>query len=476
MFTTLSLSVPISWKIPELLSSSTPDENKLILDSGCQILTTSRAESAGLNNKDAHLRLKKDAETRVEEARYTFTRELDDLRVKLEGEKLQFQRTLAERDAQITILSAFKESSQCHINTIRDDTRNSFIAEMATLKDELSKMKKSLEEERVRWLEGSKEERETARIERERILSNSVKERESLLQQICDLNKSSTSIQLRKANSSTKGGDNEREFLEIIKNTFGIAGDFMLIKKELNAADHRFVWEGYRIMIENKIGYSESALRQKEGLPKAIKDFTNNTECDILLFISEDTAIPDHSKPGDIDFGIIDRRPAIFIGNFARQEDKISYINSILIPMIRILLRVYKKDEVIPVDDTEKLCDVIHKIQYLKNTYITKFMDFQKTIKGFERAQNSGIDGIKSAATTLLEIFTSSLNSILDEEEKNSIKDDVPILGYTNESLQAMRIEPDLQDIAKKLNISGRTKLTKTDLIKRIIEKNSSEI
>jgi len=471
MFTTLSLPVPISWQIPDLLSSSSPEENKLIIESGCQILTSSRAESAGLNNKDAQLRLKRDAESKIDEARSKFNRELDDLRSKLSEEKMNFQRVLAERDAQIDVLTAFKGSAQSHINEIRQDTRNSLMEEMISLKEEIAKIKRSSDEERLRWLDGSKEEREIARLEREKILSSSEKERESLLQQIRELNKASTAIQVRKANSSTKGGDNERDFLEIIKNTFGIASDFTLLKKELNAGDHRFDWEGYRIMTENKIGYTESALRQKEGLPKAIKDFTNNSDCDILLFISEDTVVPDHSKPGDIDFGIIDRRPAIFIGNFAKHEDKVYYINSILMPTMRILLRVYKSNDTSKIDDSERLGDVIHKVQCLKNNYIGKFIEFQKSIKAFERVQASGVDGIKCAANSLLELFNSSLNTILNEEEK-LVEDSEPCLAYTNEALQGMKMEPELQEIARKLNISGRTKLTKGDLIKRILEKN----
>jgi hypothetical protein len=471
MFTTLSLPVPISWQIPDLLSSSSPEENKLIIESGCQILMSSRAESAGLNNKDAQLRLKRDAESKIDEARSKFNHELDDLRSKLSEEKMNFQRVLAERDAQIDVLTAFKGSAQSHINEIRQDTRNSLMEEMISLKEEIAKIKRSSDEERLRWLDGSKEEREIARLEREKILSSSEKERESLLQQIRELNKASTAIQVRKANSSTKGGDNERDFLEIIKNTFGIASDFTLLKKELNAGDHRFDWEGYRIMTENKIGYTESALRQKEGLPKAIKDFTNNSDCDILLFISEDTVVPDHSKPGDIDFGIIDRRPAIFIGNFAKHEDKVYYINSILMPTMRILLRVYKSNDTSKIDDSERLGDVIHKVQCLKNNYIGKFIEFQKSIKAFERVQASGVDGIKCAANSLLELFNSSLNTILNEEEK-LIEDSEPCLVYTNEALQGMKMEPELQEIARKLNISGRTKLTKGDLIKKIIEKN----
>jgi len=483
MLTSISLSIPNSWQIPELLSSSNPEENKLILEAGCQILISSRTESAGLNNKDAHLRLKKDAETKIDEACYKFNKELDDLRYRFNEEKLQFQQIISEKDAQINVLSVFKGSTQSQINEIRQDTRNSLMEEMTALKDEIAKIKRSSEEERLRWLDISKDEREIARValetqqeaarlERESIRSSLAKERDTLLQQLQESHRSSTAIQVRKANSSTKGGDNERDFSEIIKNTFGIAADFMMIKKELNAGDHRFDWEGYRVMTENKIGYTESALRQKDGLPKAIKDFTNNADCNILLFISEDTVIPDHSKPGDIDFGIIDRRPAIFLGNFARQDDKISYINSILIPMMRILLRVYKNTEIHKIDDTDKLGDVIHKVQCLKNTYITKFNDFQKTLKVFERLQSSGIDGIKNSANSLLELFSSSLNSILDEEDNSVVEEIESSVKYTNETLQLMKIEPELQEIAKKLNISGRTKLTKADLIKRILEKN----
>lgn len=504
MFTTISLHIPSSWQIPEVLSSSTADENKIILESGCQILMASRNESAGLNNRDELRRLRNDSEAKIAEARSRFNNELEEEKrnsqkllsekdAQINEDKRKSLRLLSEKDAIIDVLTVYKSSSETRISETRQQERNSLTEEMAYLKDEvirlkrvsedeISKIRHSSEEERLRSLNESKlereasqvaieREREAARLEREKILSTGERERDILMQQIQELHRSSTAIQLRRANSSTKGGDNEREFLDIIMNTFGPAQDFVYIKKEFNAGDHRFDWEGYRIMVENKKGYTESALRGTGGLPKAIKDFTNNSDCNLLIFISEDTPVPDHTKPGDIDIGMIDKRPAIFIGNFARHDDKISYINSILMPIMRILLKVYKQNNVNEVNDSEKLGDVIHRVQCLKNNYITKFTDFQKTIKAFERAQTSGIDGIKSSANSLLELFNSSLNSILNEETK-VVEESESGVSYTNEALQAMKMEPELQEIAKKLNISGRTKLTKPDLIKRIIEKN----
>lgn len=542
MFTTISLAIPTSWQAPELLLSSTPEENKLILEAGCQILLTSRNESAGLNNKDERQRLRNDSEAKISEIRMRLQGELEEEKrnsqkilaekeLQLSEEKKRAQRLLSEKDAQIDILTVYKSTSEIRISETRQQERDSLSEEITTLKNELARLKRSgeleierikhsseaeisrikhtsdeehtrwidrsrdehsslieqlntMKEERLTWLDGAKREREAAQLalekerdagrhEREKILSNSERERETLLQKLDEVKNATTAMQVRRANSSNKGGDNEREFLEIIMNTFGPSADFLYIKKELNAGDHRFEWEGSRIMVENKKGYTESALRGTGGLPKAIKDFTNNPDCNLLIFISEDTVVPDHAKPGDIDIGIVDKRPAIFLGNFARQDDKITYIISILMPIMRLLLKVYKKNDINEANDAEKLGDVIHKIQCLKNEYVTQFSSFQKTIKEFERQQTSGIDRLKNAATSLLGIFNSSLNSILNEETKLEPEKIEPesCVTYTNDVLQGMKMEPELQEIAKKLNISGRTKLTKSELIKRILEK-----
>ena len=53
----ISIKIPVSWKIPEMLDLTSPEENKIILESGCHILTTSRNEAAGLNNNDQKIRL-----------------------------------------------------------------------------------------------------------------------------------------------------------------------------------------------------------------------------------------------------------------------------------------------------------------------------------------------------------------------------------------------------------------------------------
>jgi hypothetical protein len=349
-------------------------------------------------------------------------------------------------------------------------------------------MKKASEEERKQLADSARLEREQERLEREQerlerqsMLSKASQDKELLVTEIGKLRELHTALQLRKSNSSLKGADNEKSFEVILKETFGTAKDFNLLDKRMNSGDFRLVWEGGILMFEVKAGYTEARLRDKGGIPKSHKDFTSHTECNALIFVSEDTSIPDHSRAGDIDFEWIDGRPVIYIGNFARQLDKVYFINVILIPILRMLLKMSKQDASIDCDVTNKLHQVINEINRAKNLIHERLRLQQNKLNEYARQQESGIKELKSlcaADAKLIEMmFTNMLtNTPVEDTVVIETKTIVPMVTntlMTKEHLENMVVDQ-LKGIAKGYGITGLKKMTKPILIDEIIKKNTT--
>ena len=53
---------------------------------------------------------------------------------------------------------------------------------------------------------------------------------------------------------AVKGGDNEKDFADLLVNTFGQSRNWKYLPKKHNSGDHLVMWEGYKLMFENKIG------------------------------------------------------------------------------------------------------------------------------------------------------------------------------------------------------------------------------
>lgn len=481
MNTNVIISVPNAWTRPSILDTSTPEENRLILESGCQILTTSRSEAAGINNEAEKIRLKNDAAAKIEDAKKQLTREIDDLKRKLVEQTNASNINAAEMTAQIEVLTAAKMTVQTQIEDARKVARDSSINEVKALREELEKVKKASEEERKQLAEAARVEREQERIERQSIISKTSQDKELLVAEVSKLRDLHSAIQLRKSNSSLKGADNEKSFEVILKETFGTAKDFNLLEKKSNSGDFRLVWEGGILMFEVKAGYTEARLRDKGGIPKSHKDFTSHTECNALIFVSEDTSIPDHSRAGDIDFEWIDGRPVIYIGNFARQLDKVYFINVILIPILRTLLKMSKQDASIDCDVTNKLHQVINEINRAKNLIHERLRLQQNKLAEYARQQQSGLNELKSLCASdakLIEMMFTNMLTITPVEDTVVIetKTIVPMVTntlMTKEHLENMVVDQ-LKGIAKGYGITGLKKMTKPILIDEIIKKNTT--
>ena len=77
-------------------------------------------------------------------------------------------------------------------------------------------------------------------------------------------------------------------------------------------------------MFENK-DYTKTVPTEK--VEKAIRDIELNRDCDVLIFVSEDSHIANHKRHFDITYE--DGRPAIWIGEFCLNEGRQSRLSGI---------------------------------------------------------------------------------------------------------------------------------------------------
>ena len=125
----------------------------------------------------------------------------------------------------------------------------------------------------------------------------------------------------------------------------------------------------------------------KPEMDKAVRDFEKNQDCDVLLaFVSEDIAIPSIAsviltlltKMGD--------RPAIWIGEFYLDEDKVVHLKLVLGQVAQRQNKFKSGDEI--VDYKNKADDLIQQLfnMTIKIDLMDKLLKLQKSC---QREQNS---------------------------------------------------------------------------------------
>ena len=88
--------------------------------------------------------------------------------------------------------------------------------------------------------------------------------------------------------------------------------------KTTESGDFIIEWKGMKFMFENK---KYTSTVPKTQVEKAIRDFELNKDCDVLIFVSEDSSIINCKSQFDIT-RTGDGRHAIWIGEFYLNEDQ----------------------------------------------------------------------------------------------------------------------------------------------------------
>ena len=437
----IHLPIPSGWKYPIELDHTSPEENKVILESGFNVFTFSRSESAGVNNAREKKRIaaEYDAKSKKHEQEkeallqewsgkfqqieQTTKEERNQMETQMKEREKAFLKQIEQANTKAEIANEAKQKIELLANSIRQSetkhieeaiqsARNADAAELLTLLTERDKFREELRiftiqasQEKAKQVEQSmldtqakiekaiEKERREFEKERKELKQSLEKQKEELSTERERLH----ALQIRQSGSATKGQDNEKDFEQIVKHAFGHAPDFKLFPKKYNSGDFNFLWEANKVMIEVKKGYeNKAALRGKGGLAKTKDDFLRNSEFHILLFISEDGEIPDHEKPGDIDFGTVDGRPVIYLGNFNQHDNKVAYLQYMILPLMRSLLQMYSQTDSNKADKEEVLQSKLNTIQTLVLRFQSKLKDINKEILAVKRNIDTGFDRLKA--------------------------------------------------------------------------------
>ena len=150
------------------------------------------------------------------------------------------------------------------------------------------------------------------------ILAAERKVREELTSKIENLQERLGISTQRQANSSLKGKDNENAFQKLLDKSFDSDRKYGIVPKTTESGDFIIEWKGMKFMFENK-KYTKTV--PKTEVEKAIRDFELNKDCDVLIFVSEDSSIINCKSQFDIT-RTGDGRHAIWIGEFYLNEDQ----------------------------------------------------------------------------------------------------------------------------------------------------------
>ena len=461
----LVLPVPKSWKYPTELDTTSPEENKSILDAGFNVLKCSKNESAGLNNAYEKARMESEYSLKLKKQDQENMKIVNEIQAKLiqtektnQIERERLEKILQERESALQkqidqanaradvameakyhseqIAKSIRQSELVHIEEAIQKARNAVANELEqaqkdreTLRNELTNLQVFNTQEKAKlqkqYMDDMIAKMDAMRKECEKEKKLMKQEAEKNWEELKVERDRLHSLQVRQAGSATKGQDNERDFESLLKYTFGNAADFKLFPKKYNSGDFNFLWESYKIMIEVKKGYSnKNKLRDKDGLPKSKDDFLRNSEYDILLFISEDGEIPDHEKPGDIDFGIVDGRPIIYLGNFAKHENKSYFLQCLILPLMRCLIQVYSRKDQSNEEKNETLQCKLNTIQILALRYQSRLKDINKEMLAVKRNIDTGFDRLKAQYNSIYSDFDYMLK-IVSGNERVEIEDEV---------------------------------------------------
>lgn len=341
--TQLVLNLPFDFKPDNILETATPDQCAIVLITGCQALLALLKKTNKLTNEQAYekakteeaekwsrekCRLEEDAKREKEKLKNTNAdqvKQLEDLVRSLQNEIHKLQNSIEGKDILLTnAKKQLNELSASEIKKIEDartETRSKMSEELNKLENALKTANDKLEKAKDDRLEAEvkyNEDKETkvAQVRKELEDKNNVLQSQLL------------SLTGRQAGSATKGKDNEDAFAALLDKAFGPTKHYKRRDKIGNkSGDHIVELEGMKIMIENK-NYAKRVPSTE--VEKAIKDFELQSDCNVLMFVSEDSTITGHERPGDLNIThTTDGRTAIWMGKFSSNEDKVTYLQMI---------------------------------------------------------------------------------------------------------------------------------------------------
>ncbi|XP_046638001.1 uncharacterized protein LOC124316231 [Daphnia pulicaria] len=207
----------------------------------------------------------------------------------------------------------------------------------------------------------------------------------------------------RQANSSIKGKDNEDAFAQLLDHSFGSDQHYSKLPKTAESGDHVIKWKGLQLMFENK-KYTNAV--PKTQVDKALRDFMldKNKDCDVLIFVSEDTNIINRDCPFDITRSD-DGRPAIWISKFGHNEDKVVYLQ-LVGQVAEELVRLQRREK--KFENGQEIVDYKKRVEDLIQSFNETKVDLDNLLKlqnGCQRRQNKIWKDLKEETVSVIARF-----------------------------------------------------------------------
>jgi hypothetical protein len=322
----ISLELPADFNIPPLLQNTTPEENAMILLASVPLVERMRASD--------------------------FESRLNTVKAELEQEKNRHEtmRTTL-RDLNSIVHESVTEAVETNLQGI--DQR------LAGLTKTLFDEDKATREASEKRLAG---------------------EREKLERRVADIDRALNRVNelvSTKQTSTTKGQIGENWSNQVIIDSFASHGvPFCMHDKKHCSGDHIFDWNGIKIMWEDKNYTFKVPYEQVE---KALRDFDANMDCNVLLVVSFNTPISRHESSSNIDAEFREGRLIIYISNFKSNADPVSYIKSIIQPILILAKPLLQQARNPNGENIEKLRMVMATFPNL----IKSYADHEKSLDEF---------------------------------------------------------------------------------------------
>jgi hypothetical protein len=245
--------------------------------------------------------------------------------------------------------------------------------------------------------------------------------RQELNPKIEELQNLLNNVTHRQANSSLKGKDNENGFEELLNTSFGSDPNYRKLPKTTESGDFIIEWKEMKFMFENK-KYTKTV--PKIEVEKAIRDFELNKDCDVLIFVSEDSSIINCKSQFEIT-QTGDGRHAIWIGEFYRNEDKIIYLQ-LVGRVAEELVRLQKREK--KFENGQEVVDYKNKVDDLIESFKETKVDLDNLLKlqnACQRNQNKMWNKLKNEMVSVIARFKrrqEHANGNTDKDEENGVE------------------------------------------------------
>jgi len=385
-FVTISFELPFGYTPDELLMAdkSTSAERAFVLDAGVLALRALKDKSSSVSNTEAYDKAQKEAakkwladeallkaeqNAQLQAAQVRARQEADlkraetdaDIR-RLSGEiKLLQQKeniaaqARAEAEKQAQIARAEAAAVQQSIAEAKARVRAEADEEQARVKSTAAADVAAAKAQAAAEVGAAKAQAEAAAASKEAAVE---KVRQELEAKLTVKEQQLQMVLVRQAGSATKGADNERVVIELLRQAFGATNGYELKDHKIESGDAIIQLDGVGLVMFEMKKYTNTV--NSGQVKKAIDHLIKHREIAALIFIAEDVEISGHQRAGHFDISIEDGRPVIWVGKFACTENKVNTLQMIG-QTLRALARYQKQssntaeDEILDVKEKLKM-------------------------------------------------------------------------------------------------------------------------